>query len=265
MRRRLLIALGVLLLLFFLPGLPPVRNALLRWGASFAARAGYTVTYQESGGNPFYQLSLEGLTVNGPGVDASVQTLRLGYTLPALVTGSLPLRTEISGVRGSLKLNQTAQSVPATPNTPAPAAQSRRWFRPVLEQADISDVALDVSGAPFSIPKVKLTRLEVEETAEAFNFSTALAVQDAVLKASGTVALEPFALDATIQQADVALARNYFDGLKGGAVRGTVKADAAGVTGDLELNGGRVDLVGLELTKESRGRLRCETEKLLLS
>ena len=251
MRRRLLILLGVLLLLFFLPGLPPVRNALLRWGASFAAPTGYTVSYDKSGGNPFYRLSLEGLTVKGPGVDASVETARLGYTLPALVTGKLPLRAEISGVRGTLNLNRAAQAVPATPDTPAPAAQSRAWIRPVLEQASVSDVALTVSGAPFSIPNVTLTRLEVEETGETFDFSTALAVQDAVLKASGTVALDPFRLDATVGQADVALAQSYFDGLQGGAVSGTVQADTKGVTGDLELAGGRVDLVGLELSKVS--------------
>ncbi len=264
MRRRFFVTLGVLLL-FLLPGLPPARNALLRWGASFAARAGYTVTYRESGGNPFYRLSLDGLNIKGPGVNASVQTLRLGYTLPALVTGKLPLRTEIVGVRGSLNLAKVAQPAPATPNTPTPAAQPRSWFRPILEQADVSDVALDVSGAPFAIPDVKLTRLEVTETGETFNFSTALAVQNtvqnAVLKASGTATLEPFTLGVAVQQADVALAQGYFDGLKGGTLSGTVKADAAGVTGDLELDGGQVDLVGLELSRVS-GPLTVRDQKL---
>ena len=265
MRRRLVITLGVLLLLFLLPGLPPVRNALLRWGASFAARAGYTLTYKESGGNPFYRLSLDGLNVKGPGVDASVQTLRLGYTLPALVTGKLPLRTEIAGVRGSLNLAKAAQSAPATPDIPAPAAERRSWFQPVLEQADVSDVALDVSGAPFSIPDVRLTRLEVTEQGDAFNFSTALAVQNAaqnaVLKASGTATLEPFTLGMTLQQADVALAQGYFDGLQGGAISGTVKADTEGVTGDLELSGGDVDLVGLGLSRVS-GPITVHDQKL---
>ncbi len=255
--RRLLITLGVLSL-FILPGLPPVRNALLRWGTSFAARAGYTVSYDKSGGNLFYSLRLENLSVKGPGTNLEVDTLQLGYTLPALLTGTLPLRTEITGVRGALNIEKAAQSVPATPN--APTAQPQLWFRPVLAQAEVSDVALSISGTPFDIPNVTLTRLEAQQNGD-FTFNTALAVQDAVLKASGTVALEPFTLDATVQQADVALAQSFFDGLKGGALSGSVQADAGGVTADLELNGGRAELVGLELTEVS-GPVTVRNQKL---
>ncbi len=249
MRRRLLVTLGVLFLLFLVPGLPPVRNALLRWGTSVAERAGYAVSYSESSGNLFYGVGLENLKVKGPGIDVSADTLRLGYTLPALLTGTLPLRTELSGVRGTLDADKLTSAVPATPTTPPPGAQPRRWFRPVLKRAELADVALDVSGLPFDVPDVKLTRLEARQTGEAFAFDTALSAGDAALEASGTVLPDPFKLNVTLQRADVALAQDFFDGLQGGALSGTLQADTGGVTADLELDGGKVDLVGLELSQ----------------
>ena len=262
MRRRLLLVLavfGVLALLFFLPGLPPVRNALLRYGASVAARAGYGVSYSESSGNLLYRVGLQNLEVTGPGVDVTAKTAKLGYTLPALVTGKLPLKTELAGVRGRVEIDKLAPPAPATPS--APSAQRRVWLQPVLEQATLTDVALSVSGAPFSIPDGELTRLELTQNGDTFNFRTALAVKKAVLEADGTVALDPFKLSATVQRADVALAQSYFDGLRGGTVTGTVQADAQGVTGDLNLQGGRVALVGLELSGVS-GPLTVKNRQL---
>lgn len=259
MRRRLLLLFGVLLFLFTAPGLPPVRNALLRWGASLAARTGYTVSYDESSGNLFYRVNLEGLRIQGPGAAIEVESARLGYTLPALLTGRLPLRTEISGVRGTLDIARAAQTPAAAPGTPAAARQG--WFRPVLEQAEVSDVTLKVSGVPFDVPDVTLTRLEAEQTGDTITFRTALAARAARLNASGTVALAPFELDATVERADVALARSFFDGARGGTLSGTVQADAHDVTADLTLEGGRVDLAGLELTEVS-GPLTVRDRKL---
>ena len=265
MKRRLLLILGLLALLFVLPGLPPVRNALLRWGASFAARAGYTVAYTKSSGNLLYRVGLENLKVKGPGVAVTAKTAKLGYTLPALLTGTLPLRAEVLGVRGTLDLSQVAPQTlatpPATSGTPAAAAPRRTWVKPVLTQANLSDVALEVSGAPFRLPDAKVTRLELQKTSGGFSFRTTLAVQNAGLTANGTVALSPLKLDAAVQRADVALAQSYFDGLKGGVVTGKLQADAQGVTADLELQNGLVELVGLELSRVS-GPVRVRNRKL---
>ena len=261
MKRRLFIALGVLALLFFLPGLPPVRNALLHWGESLAARAGYTVSYSSSSGNLLYRVGLQNLSVTGPGVDVTAETAELGYTLPALVTGRLPLRTDVTGVRGRVEINKLAPPASATPPPNAAPAQRRVWVRPVLEQANLTDVALNISGAPFDIPGAKLTRLELQENGDAFDFRTALAVNKAVLEADGTVTLDPFKVKATVQRADVALAQSYFEGLQGGVITGTVQADAQGVTGDLKLQNGKIDLVGLELRQVS-GPLTVKNQKL---
>ena len=262
MKRRLFVTLGILALLFALPGLPPVRNALLHWGASFAARAGYTVSYESSSGNLFYGVGLEHLEVTGPGVEVTAETAKLGYTLPALLTGKLPLRTSVTGVRGAVEVDKLTPTTPATSaNGPNPTTQGGAWLRPVLEHATVSDVALNVSGVPFNVPDAKLTKLELSQNGDAFAFRTALAVKKAVLKADGTVQLEPFKLDATVGRADVALARSYFDGLQGGTVTGNVQADAQGVTGDLKLQGGQVALVGLELTQVS-GPLTVKNQKI---
>ena len=260
MRRRLFIFLGVLALLFVLPGLPPVRNALLRWGTSLAAHAGYTVSYSSSSGNLFYRVGLGDLKVTGPGIDVTAESASFGYTLPALITGRLPLRTNIAGVRGKLEIDKLAPTAPAPPQNAA-AAQRRVWIRPVLEQANLTDVALNVSGAPFAIPDAKLTRLELTQNGDTFDFRTALAVNKAVLEADGTASLGPFKAKATVQRADVALARSYFDGLQGGVVTGEVQADAQGVTGDLKVQGGKVELVGLELSRVS-GPLTVKNQKI---
>ena len=259
MKRRLFIALGVLALLFFLPGLPPVRNALLHWGASLAARAGYTVSYGTSSGNLLYRVGLRDLKVTGPGIDVTAESVSLGYTLPALITGKLPLRANVTGVRGELEVDKLAPTAPAPPQNAA--AQRRTWLRPVLKQANLTDVALNVSGAPFAIPDAKLTRLELTQNGDTFGFRTALAVNKAVLEADGTASLDPLKVDATVQRADVALAQSYFDGLQGGVITGEVQADAQGVTGDLRVQGGKVELVGLELSRVS-GPLTVKNQKI---
>ena len=259
MKRRLLVALGVLALLFFLPGLPPVRNALLHWGASLAARAGYTVSYGTSSGNLLYRVGVGNLKVTGPGIDVRAESASLGYTLPALITGKLPLRANVTGVRGELEVDKLEPTAPAPPQNVA--AQRRTWLRPVLKQANLTDVALNVSGAPFAIPDAKLTRLELTQNGDTFDFRTALAVKKAVLEADGTASLDPLKVDATVQRADVALAQSYFDGLQGGVITGEVQADAQGVTGDLRVQGGKVELVGLELTRVS-GPLTINDRKI---
>ena len=249
MKRRFWVVLGILALLFVLPGFPPVRNALIRFGLGFAERAGYTVRYERSGGNLLYNLRLGGVTVTGPGVDAAVDTARVGYTLPALLTGRLPLRTEVAGVRGTLEADAFAGPAQSAPTPPAETARRGFRIRPVLRQAELSDIALDVSGLPFNVPDARLERLEVAQTGNTLSFDAALAVQDAVAEASGTVALNPWRVDATISRADVALAKPFFEGARGGTLSGMVRADAGGVTAALELEGGTVDLVGLELTE----------------
>lgn len=262
MRRRFLVVLGVLALLFVLPGFPPVRDALVRFGLGFAERAGYTVRYERSGGNLLYNLQLYGVAVTGPGVDATVDTARVGYTLPALLTGRLPLRTAVTGVRGTVEADAFTGAARSTPEPP-PAPAARRGFRvrPVLQGAELSDLALDVSGLPFNVPDARALRLEVAQSGETLTFDAALAVQDAVAEASGTVALNPWQVDATVRRADVALAEPFFEGARGGTLSGTVRADAGGVTADLELDGGTVDLVGLELS-EVAGPVTVRGERL---
>lgn len=261
MKRRTLFAFGgVLLVLFFVPQLPPVRNALLRWGVTLAAQQGYTVTYRESAGNLWYNVRLNGLNVTGPGVDAAVDTLRLGYTLPALVTGILPLHADVAGVHGSLDLD--ALPLPdAAPATPLGAAPRRPRVRPLLERATLSGVDLTVQGAPFRVPDARVTTLEVRQDGEALAFDAALAVKDAVAEVSGQATLAPFRLSATVARADVTLAESYFSGIDGGTLSGTVEVDKNGARADLELQNGQVALIGLDLENVS-GPVRVQGQKL---
>ena len=257
MKRRVPVIVGALLLaLFFAPQLPPVRDALLRRAVRFAAEQGYTVTYQKSAGNPWYGVNLGGVDVNGPGVDASAESLRVGYTLPALVTGVLPLRADVAGVRGSVDLDALPEAAPE------PQAEPRRpRVRPLLSRADVSDVDLEVKGAPFSVPDGKITNLEVEQDGDALVFGAAVAVQDAVAEVSGRATLAPFKLDMAVERADVTLAESYFGGLDGGTLSGTVAVDENGTRADLELQDGQVALVGLDLANIS-GPVRVRGQKL---
>ena len=262
LRRRFLVlvlVLGGIVLALFIPQLPPVRNALLEWGVSALARYGYQVSYQGSAGNLLYNLKLTGLTATGPGVDAAVDTLRVGYTLPALLTGRLPLRAEVSGVTGTLDLN----ALPKAPPSAKPAEAGRRPFRvrPVLERVDVSDVTLRVRGAPYDVPEVTVTTANVRQQGDALTFDTALAVKDAGAEVSGRATLAPLGVDATVRRADVALAESFFDGAEGGTLSGTVRADGEGVEADLELQDGEVALVGLDVGGVS-GPVRVRDSKL---
>ena len=234
-------------------------GALLRQVVRLAAQQGYTVTYRESAGNPWYSLRLDGVSVSGPGVDASAESLRVGYTLPALVTGTLPLRADVAGVRGGVDLD--ALPLPgAAPETPQ-AAPRRPFIRPLLRRAEVSDVDLEVVGAPFDVPDGEITSLEVAQDDNALVFDAAVKVRDAVAEVSGRATLAPFRLDMAVMRADVKLAESYFGGLGGGTLSGTVAVDENGTRADLELQDGQVALVGLDLEKVS-GPVRVRDQKL---
>lgn len=248
MTRRVLAVVGVLailLLAYLLPLLPPVRAWLLGFAQDAAARAGYDVAFQGSAGNLWHDLRLTGVTVTGPGVDAEVDRLALGYALPALVTGTLPLDLELSGVRGDVRVDDlTAALAPDAPPAAEPGGGPR--VTPALRRAVVSGVDLTVDGTPLNLGHLRVEDLAVRQQGARLEFSGALASGDAGAEVQGEGTLSPLALDADVR-ADVALGRPFFDGLEGGTLSGTVRVDEAGATGDLELAGGAVTLVGLEL------------------
>lgn len=249
-RRALVVVLTLatlLLSLYALPLLPPVRAWLLGLAQDAASRTGFTVRFERSAGNLWHGLTLSGVRVTGPGVDAELERVALGYALGALPTGTLPLGLELSGVRGDLHVGALADALRA--ETGAPRGPLR--VTPVLRRAEVADVALTVDGTPLDVADLRLTDLTVQQRGERVAFGAALTAGEdperearASVRGSGTLA--PLTLEADVH-ADVALARPFFDGLEGGTLAGTVRVDEGGATGELRLEGGAVTLAGIEL------------------
>src|SRR5690606_27364953 len=108
MRRRTLLTVAAVTLtlglLALAPGFGPVRDALLRRATGLLAANGVEVTYDASSGNAWRGVALEGVTIRGRGADIRAERLEVGYFLPSLLGGELPLDVALDEADGTLDL-----------------------------------------------------------------------------------------------------------------------------------------------------------------
>ena len=242
MPRRFLIPLLIALLLIatvtVLPLTTPGRNWLVARVVA-AADLGYQVTVASSRGNSWRQLTLEGVTLDGPGVSLTVREASFGYFLPSLLVGEFPLSLSLAGVRGSLRLDDLA--VPETGPAGPPIRVDLRAF-------DLTDVSVDLGSAAYRLPELTFSDVTATSAPSGLMVAATVATSEGQAKVAGSVGLGPFSADLEVLDADATLARHWWAPLRTGRVRGSVTVRDREIEAELEVTGATFELAELEFS-----------------
>src|SRR5690606_10489437 len=87
----------LLALIVVAPALPVVREAIITRVLGALEGSDIAVTYRSSSGNAWRSITLHGVEAEGLGADIEVDTLQLGYFLPSLLGGELPIDVLVHG------------------------------------------------------------------------------------------------------------------------------------------------------------------------
>ncbi|MBX3139937.1 MAG: translocation/assembly module TamB domain-containing protein [Trueperaceae bacterium] len=242
-RRTLLTALIVTLVLgaaALAPGIGAVRDGLLRYLIAAAERQGVSIAYSASSGNAWSGVTLYDLRVDAFGSHLTFDRLRVGYFLPALLGGELPLDAEVEGAGGEIDLSDldlvaSGGSGPTVGFAP----------RVRLGQVRLIGSTVSVKQIPFTLPDVTISDLTLENGAAGLLIGGELATAEGAARLSGT--LDPNTLNFTgvVERADVTLTKHWWPGAVGGTVTGTLAVVNGRISGDFALERGSVADLGM--------------------
>lgn len=240
MRRRTLVTLlaltAVIALAAIIPQTPPGRAWLLARVQGALRSSGITLIYGRATGNPWSGLHLDRAAVRATGVDVRVASLDIGYFLPSLLTGELPLSVTLNGVRGSVDV--TAFRNAGTGGGGFPVT-------PVLQELEVSDAAVTVEQVPYAIPSGAVSDIRIRQRGSALDLQAHLRTADGSADARGVLDLSGPSFDGQVTRADVTLARHWFPGATGGTVSGPLSVGKNGIRGDFTLQAGSLSAIGL--------------------
>ena len=248
-----LVVLAALALLALLPAMPPVRDYLVERALQALEASGTTVTYTTTEGNAWRGIALRGATITGPGIDVDVDRLRVGYFLPSLIGGELPLDIEVSGGRGRLDVSQVLSGTVA--GGPAGAAPGPMTVR--LRRLALDDVAVEVEELPFTLPDATLSDVQVDQSGTALDLAATITTPEGSARVAGRFETITGAFDGRVERADATLARQWWGGVTAGDVTGTLRVRGSSITGSFDLTGGAVDDIGLVAT-DVAGRVELD-------
>ncbi len=248
MPRRLIVPLlsfAVILTAAVAPATPWVRDALLERVRAPLAAAGWTVTWEASGGNAWRGVTLRDVTVDGPRATATLARLEVAWFLPGLATGAAPIDVRAAGVEADVTL-------PAGGGAGAPLDLRRfldrdalpravRWVR--LRDVAVRDASVAIGGAPFALPDVRLADLTLRDAGGRVSAGATLvgpADADDAGRVQVTVGADGTSVDVQADRLPAAWAEVYVPGVTGGRIDADVRYRAAdGWSGSARLEGGR--------------------------
>ena len=215
----------ILAVLAALPGFPP----LIQWGLELALQnQPYRLEWSRVSGYALTGLRLEDVQVTGPGVEARLDELRIGYNLIALLGKRLPLSLELRG--GEVRVDPDALA--------APAGGGGAGVQPLLTRLVLGDVRLESAAWPrFVLPPY---RAEIEGALPRFRWQ--LATQDGALE--GELLLLGGGDWETRFAGDVAVSRFWWQGEQYGRVHGRFGFRKGHWLGEAEIAEGGVTLAG---------------------
>ncbi len=239
-----------LLALYFAPQLPPVRSWLLAQVEGAARSAGYSLVYGSGGGNPWWGLHLGDAALSGAGLDLKADTLSVSYFLPALLTGKLPLSVSAEGVRGRVALRDL--TAPGGSGRAAPV-------RPVLRSLSLKNVSVALTDVPYTLPDLSVTKLQARPVGDGrtFRAEAELATSEGAAEVNGTLSLDPLRFTADVPRLDARVARQWWQGVGGGTLAGTVSYQDGRLYANADLTDGRVTFLD-ETVSGLRGSLVYE-------
>jgi hypothetical protein len=244
MRLRTYLALAVLACLvvaaIVLPGTRVVREAVLERVGGMLAEAGYDVSFEASGGNLWRGVTLRQVRVSGPGVAATAEVVRVHYFLPPLLTGELPVGLRVEGLDGHVDVAELADVLapPADPVAP-PAVRVR------VQDVDVVRSRLALGGIPFDLPDVSVEGMHVVTDADGVRAALTVVSAEGRAELVAHTRLGSDAVDIEVVAADARLGRHWWEGVSGGVGRGLVRVRDGVVGGDLTIEDGTIDALGV--------------------
>ncbi len=237
-RQTIAIILGLCLACtYILPMTSWGRNSLLSVAQGALESSGYRLEFAGSHGNPWHRLGLHDLSISGPGLALASDSLELNYNPLALLTGRFPAHIVVGDITGSISTGELTSGS----NT----GRSPIQFQ--LRSLSIGALDIAVNDLPYTLPNFSLADFESSMDASGIQFATTLNTSEGNLGTQGHISLNPFELVANVSDADVRIARHWWDGLEGGQASGVVRwqnglfsADASITEGELIFLGERV-------------------------
>lgn len=232
-------------LLVLLPGLPPVREALLTRVAAALDSAGVELTYGSSAGNAWRGLTLTDVEVRSFGSTLNLGELGLAYHLPSLLGGELPLNATARAVSGDIDLTSLETAL----QDDAGASGSPAAFpRLVLGEVVLEDVDVTVANSPFTLPSGTISGVKLETEPGALLLAAKLTTSEGALEAAGRLDLHSFDFAGNVTHLDVAVARQWWLGATSGTATGTVNVRKGQVSAALQIEDAAIEETGIVVT-----------------
>jgi hypothetical protein len=251
----LLLLLAVATLLVLLPASPLALHWV--WGQlqDSAGQQGFTLHARAVRGNLWTGLALQDVELQHDAADVEVASLAVGYSLAGLLQGRLPLDISLSGVRGGVQVQDLLTQFRSAPAASGPGLP----FAISIGSLDVNDVQLAFSNAPdeYVLPDLAFNGFTAGSTAGGFSFDTIVSTAEGDATVHGNYSLDQAQLLLDIPQADVAIARFWWDGIMAGSATGSVLIDAAGVTADAVIHDAAIHFLDASVTGiNGSGQLR---------
>ena len=233
----LLLVTSVLAMLVLLPRSPMVLGWLWDNAQDIASEQGFLLTADRLHGNAWGGVTIEGLSLQGPGTDLYSSDARIEYGLLSLLTGRLTLAAELSGVRGSF------DPAPLVVGGEAPAAGAPEL--PInLQRLALSDINISVAEFELYLPAISVDELEVSSEADRLVLGGALTTPDGSAEFSGFWQPDSGRLDVDVSHADVTIARHWWPPATGGTVTAALHWSAeTGFGFDASVHNGSIDFL----------------------
>ncbi len=240
-RRSLITAITVVVvlgLLVLLPSAPFVREAIVSRVLRLLDGSGISISYQSSGGNPWRGLTLAGTRVEAPGLSIDVERLRLGYFLPSLLGGELPVDVSLSGVAGDVDLQELLDTLATTGGGGGVSIR--------LRQIALDDVSINAARLPFTLPDLSIDSLRLEQQTASLLVDASISTATGSVSANGRYDALTGSFTGEVTHADATVAQHWWPGAVGGSASGPVSFRGGLLEGRFQLRDGAVSHDGLD-------------------
>ena len=197
-----------------------------------------SVSWQSVSGYALTGLTFKGLEARGPGYEAHIEQVRVGYNLLAVLGGKLPLSLELAG--GKIALDPAKlQSAFAGGGGGGGGAS----VQPVLQRLALENVKIESAAWPQMV----LPAYSFEINGSLPDFDWRLQTADGDL--AGRLAFRSPADWRTTFAGDVAVSRFWWNGQQSGRLEGVFGYQKGHWLGKAQLTGGSVVLAGFPIAQ----------------
>ena len=228
----------LLLFIYLLPRVPPVRTLIVNQVLGLVSNAGFDVSADSSTGDVWRGLTLRDVSIERDGFEADIDRLELSYSLAALLRRTLPLSVKISGLSGDLDLETF--SAPPAGNAPPVQVQLRDFA--------LEDSTFAAEQLPFTLPDFRLRDLQTQKRVDGYDAALTVSTDDGSADILASAKLAPLRIAANIERADATLARHWWRGVTGGVATGDLRYTDGNVTAELDLLNGSLEFLGEAVT-----------------